>query len=114
MQDSYRDNVDGNTNADDEEEDAPQEDEVEDTNWQHAGAVFKYLLHQGGEIRLGTAIDSYTALSYLLKLDSSQGNQAYMWGTALIEIGSKNLCLVKDQNEMNQMNLTPVNQCKHP
>ena len=53
-----------------------------------------------------------TALSYLLKLDS-QGNEAYTWGTNMIEVGGKNLCLIKDQNGDNPMHLA-VRGCNHP
>lgn len=107
---SNRDNNSGHDNSDHDEEDV---DEQEDADWEYTDTIFNYLLQEGGE-DLVMLRDCYgdTALNYLLKLDSS-GNEACTWGTKMIEIGGKNLCLVKDQDGRNPMHLA-VYKCKHP
>ena len=111
---SIYNNSGGHMNADDEEEDAEsQEDEEEDANWKYADTVFAYLLQQGGrDLVMLRDCDGDTALTYLLKLES-RGNQAYMWGTKMIDVGGKKLCLVKDRGGKNAMHLA-MDECKHP
>jgi ankyrin repeat protein len=102
---------------DDEEEDKDEEDEDEEdedaADWDHADTVFQYLLDKGGNDLLCIR-DRYgdTALSYLLKSQSIGSLIAYTWGTAMIDLGGKNLCVMKDRDGNNPMHLAVMN-CKH-